>query len=101
MRAFLVVSKHRTFCALADKPLTLCHVSDEAIARAQYHLALVIKAIPDYLNAEREKEAVELINTARETRRKITHLYLETLTPAEELKSFGFLVSLLAGRWIG
>ncbi|KAH6716088.1 hypothetical protein BKA61DRAFT_337439 [Leptodontidium sp. MPI-SDFR-AT-0119] len=75
--------------------------SDEAIARAQYHLALVIKAIPDYLNAEREKEAVELINTARETRRKITPLYLETLTPAEELKSFGFLVSLLAGKWIG
>ncbi|KAI0536690.1 P-loop containing nucleoside triphosphate hydrolase protein [Xylaria digitata] len=74
--------------------------SDESVARAKYHLAFVIKAMPDKLNAERESEATELIGKARETRDRVASSYEDALTPGEELEGFDFIVFLLAGRWI-
>ncbi|KAI0111256.1 P-loop containing nucleoside triphosphate hydrolase protein [Nemania sp. FL0031] len=74
--------------------------SDESIARARYHLALVIKARPDKLNAERQREAEELTRKARETRDRVALSDERAIIPDDELKSFDFIVSLLAGRWI-
>ncbi|KAF2972232.1 hypothetical protein GQX73_g1280 [Xylaria multiplex] len=68
--------------------------SDESVARARYHLALVIKAMPHKLNAERELEAAELIRKARETRNKVASSYKDVLTPEEELESFDFMHAL-------
>ncbi|KAJ8128432.1 hypothetical protein O1611_g5202 [Lasiodiplodia mahajangana] len=73
---------------------------EESIARARYHLALVINAIPDKLNSEREVEAEGLVNKARETRNRVASPYKSARTPDYELESFDFIVSLLAGRWV-
>ncbi|KAJ3534578.1 hypothetical protein NM208_g7479 [Fusarium decemcellulare] len=75
---------------------------DEAVARAKYHLALVIKAriSSGKMDYSRVKEADELIQAARETRRKIAPSYGDDLAPDAELESFDFMVSLLAGKRI-
>jgi len=73
---------------------------DEAVARAKYHLALVIQARTDQLDATRRIEAEELINNARKTLNKLAPSPGNTLDAEEELERFDFLVSLLAGRWI-
>ncbi|KAJ4300057.1 hypothetical protein N0V90_005306 [Kalmusia sp. IMI 367209] len=78
----------------------LVKAEDEAVARAKYHLALVIQARTDQLDATRRTEAKELIDNARKICNKLAPSPNNTLDAAEGLERFDFLVSLLAGRWI-
>ncbi|KAI0808735.1 hypothetical protein GGR55DRAFT_679954 [Xylaria sp. FL0064] len=72
---------------------------DESVARARYHLTLVIKTIPDKLTTERELEAKRLVDEARETRKRIAPSYKNELSPEEEFQCFKFMNSITAGRW--
>ncbi|TGJ83408.1 hypothetical protein E0Z10_g5367 [Xylaria hypoxylon] len=83
--------------------LNQCEFSwgDESVARARYHLALVINTIPDKLNTERELEAKALVDKARETRKRVAPSYKDVLSPEEEFQCFEFMNSITAGRWIG
>lgn len=82
------------------RPNSYTIASEEPVARAKYHLALVLRAMPDQLNTKRKEEADELISAAQEIRKKIAPVYPDVLTPTLELECFDYMVSLLAGRWM-
>ncbi|KAF6836762.1 transcriptional xre family [Colletotrichum plurivorum] len=75
--------------------------STEGVARAKYHLALVIRTMADELTDSRKEEADKLVSDARRLRSKITTAYDENMSQAEEFRVFEYMAALWAGRWIG
>ncbi|KAJ4307563.1 hypothetical protein N0V84_012646 [Fusarium piperis] len=69
----------------------------EAIARAQYHLALVINEFTDRLTFSRKMEAAQLEEEARQLRERLDPSSVSN-TPEANLRLHDFMVSLWAGR---
>lgn len=79
----------------------LSDLEEETLARSQYHLVGTIRAQPDRMTDDREKEAKDLETSARAVRDKFAGLLPDEIKANGPDRIHDYMVSIWSGRTIG